>query len=80
MVDVAIRLVEVAVAIVVVAIFLVEAGKIGVDLRGCLACGYLAVVPGGRRVADEEPDGGADDTAAGVVALARLVIVLSSVR
>ncbi len=55
-VDVAVRLVEVAVAVGVVAIPDVELRQVGVDLRRGLAGRDLRVVPGVGRVAHEQPN------------------------
>ncbi len=63
-IDVAIGLVEVAVAVVVVAVPDIERRQVGVDLGQCLACGNLSVVPGIDGVIDEHPGLGADDAAA----------------
>ena len=55
-VDVAVGLVEVAVAVVVVAVPDVEPAQVGVDLRDRPARGDLRRVPGVHRVAQEQPD------------------------
>ncbi len=63
-VDVAVRLVEVAVAVRVVAVPDVELREVGLDLGRGLPGGHLRVVPGVDRVVDEAPGLRADDVAA----------------
>ncbi len=72
-VDVAVRLVEVPVAVVVVAIPHVELRQVVVDLLRRAPGRDLAVVPGGQRVAHEQPRARADDAAAVVGAVVGLV-------
>ncbi len=73
-VDVTVRLVEVAVAVVVIAVPDVELGQIVVDVRLRPAVVTHVIVPGIDGILDEIPDGGADTTAAGVIAVAGGVI------
>ena len=72
-VDEVVRLVEVPVAVEVVAIPDVELLQVRSDLRVRLALGDLALDPVRHRVADQEPGVVADDAAAEVTAVARLV-------
>src|SRR6185436_20580369 len=72
-VDIAVRLVEVAVTVVVVPIPDVELLQVLVDLRRRLARSDLPVVPGRERITDERPDGRADVAPAQVRAVAGLV-------
>jgi hypothetical protein len=77
-VDVAVRLVEVAVAVVVVTVPLVERGQLGLDRVVGLAGGLLVVDPDVDRVADEGPGVGADVPRAGeavAAAVTRLVVL-----
>jgi hypothetical protein len=73
-VEVAVGLVEVAVVVVVVPVLDVVLGERRPDLGGGRAGRELVLVPGGDAVADGVPDGAAGAGAAGVVAVAGLVV------
>jgi len=62
-VDVAVRLVEDAVVVVVVAVGLVELREVGLDLRRGLAGRDLGVEPGCGTVLDERPGAGSSEIA-----------------
>ena len=72
-VDVAVRLVEVAVLVEVVAVLVVERLQVAPDLGHRLTGRQLLLHPVRKTVADEEPGVVADDVAAEVAAVARLV-------
>ena len=72
-VDEAVRLVEVAVAVDVVAVLLVEGAQVAPDRPHLHARVELLVDPHGQRVADERLGGGADHVAAVVTAVEGLV-------
>ena len=73
-VDVAVGLVEVAVVVVVVAVPDVEGVELGLHFRRGLARRQLVGGPDGDGVADQGPHGRTDVAAAGVGAVARLVV------
>ena len=74
-VDVAVGLVEVAVAVEVVAVPLVVGLEVGGDLRVAATLRLLVGDPRVRGVADERPHVAAHDAAAVVAAVARLVVL-----
>ncbi len=68
-IDVTIRLIEVAIAIIVIAIPDIELGQIGADLSRGLAGCDLGVIPGIDRITDKQPGAGTNDAAAIVGAI-----------
>src|SRR5690349_16786546 len=61
-INVTIWLIEVSIAIIVIAIPLIELCQVSADLSRSFARDNLSVVPGIYRITDEKPGAGADNT------------------
>ncbi len=73
-IDIAVGLVEVPIAIIIVAIPDIKLGQVSIDLGRCFTGSDLGVVPGIQRVAYEHPGVGTDDIAAVIRAVSGFIV------